>query len=207
MKCYIFCSSSDCDAEFIRKMDFSDSFVICADGGLNLAEKNGVKIDLWVGDRDSSSCDSLNVEKIIYPSQKDLTDTHIAVNEALKRGYRDIFLVGATGGRLDHEFANYCLLKYILEKGGFGTILNPQNYVFMTDKDIKISPNEMKYVSFFPFGGNVTDFSVYGAKYSIDSHTLTDNSTYTVSNEFISNKDISVSFGKGYLLVMCSKDK
>ena len=207
MKCCIFCSSSDCDAEYIRKIDFSDSFVICADGGLNLAEKNGVKIDLWVGDKDSSSCENLNVEKIIYPAQKDLTDTHIAVNEALKRGYKDIFLVGATGGRLDHEFANYCLLKYILENHGFGTILNPQNYIFMTDKNIKICPNDMKYISFFPFGGNVTKLSVEGAKYSIDNYTFTDNSTYTVSNEFVNNTEIFVKFEKGYLLVICSKDR
>ena len=207
MNCYIFCSSSDCDADFIRKTDFSDSFVICADGGLNLAEKNGVKIDLWVGDNDSSSSKNLSVEKIVYPAQKDLTDTHIAVNEALNRGYKDIFLVGATGGRLDHEFANYCLLKYILEHDGFGTIINPQNYIFMTDKGINISPKNMKYISFFPFGGNVTKFSVDGAKYSVDNYTLTDNSTYTVSNEFVGKKDISVKFEKGYLLVMCSKDK
>ncbi len=207
MKCYIFCSSSDCDADFIKNLDFSDSFVICADGGLNLAKKNDVNIDLWVGDKDSSSCDSLNVEKIIYPAQKDLTDTHIAVNEALKRGYKDIYFVGATGGRLDHEFANYCLLKYILENDGFGTILNPQNYIFMTDKNIKISPSNMKYISFFPFGGNVSSLSVNGAKYCIENYTLADNSTYTVSNEFINNKEISVCFEKGYLLVMCSKDK
>ena len=91
MKCYIFCSSSDCDITFLNSLDFSDSFIICADGGINLARKANLKIDLWVGDHDSSSSDiEVYAEKIVYPAEKDLTDTHIAVNEALKRGYKDI---------------------------------------------------------------------------------------------------------------------
>ena len=43
--------------------------------------------------------------------EKDYTDTHVAVIEALKRKPETVILVGTTGGRLDHMLANINLLS------------------------------------------------------------------------------------------------
>lgn len=207
MKCLIICSSADSSADIFSDINISEYFVICADGGLDAAQKNKIIPDLWVGDMDSvNKTENFCREKIVFPSDKDLTDSHIAVNEALKRGYREIFITGATGGRLDHEFANYCLLKYILKSGGFGTILNKCNRIVMTDKSIDITPCGMKYISFFPFGGTVEDFSVKNVKYELENHLLSDDDTFTTSNEFVGNKPAKISFNKGYVLIICSGD-
>lgn len=208
MKCYIFCSAKEPDMEFLKSLDFSDSFIICADGGYNTVKKLGIKADLWVGDMDSyNGMEDLSyTEKILFPSDKDLTDSHIAADEAIKRNIKEIYFIGATGGRLDHEYANYCLLKYILKKGAFGYIINRNNKIFLLDKEAKIYPENYKYLSFFPFGKDVKNFCVKNAKYELQNYHLTDDVTYTVSNEFLENEPAEVSFSDGYVLIMCSSD-
>ena len=142
------CSSKDIVSDDFSDVDLSEYFIICADGGFEAANNLKIEPDLWVGDMDSLNSDNnLYTEKIIFPEDKDLTDSHIAVNEALKRGFKEIILVGATGGRLDHEYANYCLLKYILKSGGNGMIINKNNRIILTDKDIEVKPCGMKYIS------------------------------------------------------------
>lgn len=207
MKCLIICSSGDIYPEIFKSINISEYFIICADGGLKAAESAGIIPDLWVGDADSLGCREIKCkEKKVFPSDKDFTDSHIAACEAIKRGFGELFFIGATGGRLDHEYANFCLLKYVLKKGAFGIILNKNNRIFLTDKSIEIKPLGMKYISFFPFGGSVKDFSVKGAKYELKNHFLTDCDTLTVSNEFISERPVKITFKEGFVLVICSND-
>ena len=207
MKAMIFCSSDDTDVSRLNKIDFKDYFIICADGGIKLMNKLNIVPDIWVGDMDSSRIEiNKKTEKILYPKDKDMTDSEIAVSYALKKGYKEILLIGATGGRLDHEFGNYCLLKYILKNGGFGTIINSKNRIFMTDKSIKIFPVNEKYISFFPFGDGVDNFSVKNVKYELKNYKLTNYLTYTVSNEFIDNTPCEIEFKEGYVLIICSND-
>lgn len=207
MKCLIICSSNEIDVKFLKNLDKEEYYIICADGGLEIVQDLGITPDLWVGDMDSSKLRNFsNIEKLVYPCDKDLTDSHIAVNEALKRGYKEIVLTGATGGRLDHEYANLCLLKYILKSGGFGKIVNKNNSIIMTDKKIEIEPMGMKYISFFPFGGEVRGFTVKDVKYELKNHLLVDYDTYTTSNEFISGKTAKIYFESGYVIIICTND-
>lgn len=211
MRCWIFCSSLDGEYGFLSESQFAeniaDSFVICADGGYRAAEKLGIKPDLWVGDMDSYNGEIEECcEKKLFPSDKDMSDSHIAVLEALERNMTEIYLTGATGGRLDHEYSNYCLLKLVLKKGGFASIINKNNRVFMTDKPMDIRCMGEKYISFFPFGGEIKNFTVKNAKYELTDYCLGDDTTYTVSNEFLDGQPVRVDFSTGYLLVICSND-
>ena len=117
MKCYIFCSADIASYDFLKDIDFEDSYVICADGGYKHALKLGIMPDLWLGDGDSLSSDSgcgvIAKEIMNFPVRKDNTDTDLAIEVALKRGYKDIVILGGLGGRRDHEFSHFCLLKKI----------------------------------------------------------------------------------------------
>ena len=63
-----------------------------------------------------------------------------------------------------------------------------------------------KYVSFFPFGGNVTDLTLEGFKYPLSNYCLTAaDSGLTVSNEIIS-EHARVTFSSGELLMIMSRD-
>jgi thiamine pyrophosphokinase len=79
---------------------------IAADSGMAHAEPLGLKVELWVGDFDSTSEDLAAryaaVERQTHLPAKNATDGELAVAEALRRGAKEVILVGAFGGQTDH---------------------------------------------------------------------------------------------------------
>ena len=113
----IVCNGEIRDIPEAEKVVRDASMVIAADGGARYLAAMKIVPDLILGDMDSVESDILKyfdaVEKITFPTDKDQTDTELAVNLAMERGCRFIDLVGALGGRLDHELGNISLLmKY-----------------------------------------------------------------------------------------------
>jgi thiamine pyrophosphokinase len=85
------------------------SFVIAADSGLDHAIAAGIQPDLVVGDLDSVSAEGVawarqrHIPFEVYPTDKDLTDTQIALGAAWSRQLTNVLLVGGGGDRLDHS--------------------------------------------------------------------------------------------------------
>jgi thiamine pyrophosphokinase len=83
--------------------------VIAADGGARHARGLGVQPDLIVGDLDSIDAGTLRrhagtpVRR--HPRDKDRLDLELALDEAEARGATTLLVVGAFGGRLDHQLA------------------------------------------------------------------------------------------------------
>jgi len=89
-----------------------EDLVICADSGYELARHLGLRIDLWVGDFDSTEAapeESEAVRIITSPRDKEHSDTELALIEARKAGYREWVLLGGGGRRIDHLIATYSL--------------------------------------------------------------------------------------------------
>jgi thiamine pyrophosphokinase len=94
------------------------ALVIAADGGAVTARTAGIGVDLVVGDGDSLGEAGLRdlrdrgvaIERA--RPDKDESDTELAVLAALARGATAITIIGALGGRLDHELANVALLAH-----------------------------------------------------------------------------------------------
>lgn len=207
MRCYIFCSAEIEDYGFLSDADFENSLVICSDGGYKHAKKLGIVPDVWLGDGDSlSDKDIAAGEKLTFPVRKDNTDTDLAVELALERGCRDIVILGGIGGRLDHEYSHFCLLKKILKNGGRGTILSSKNEITMENKSFRIYPNDKKHISFFPFGDEVRNFTIKGLKYTADNMTLTNDEVRASSNSFDGAEYAEISFTSGCVLVIRSND-
>ena len=86
------------------------AFIAAADSGLIAAMQAGLHPDLIIGDMDSLSCKGLieecpQAEVIRMQNAKDLSDTEAALRLLKERGFGDITLIGASGGRLDHLIA------------------------------------------------------------------------------------------------------
>lgn len=79
--------------------------VVAADGGARHAAALGVKVDLWVGDFDSSDGLELDAPREVHPVAKDQTDAELAVSLARRRGVTELVFIGAFGGRFDHAAA------------------------------------------------------------------------------------------------------
>ena len=207
MKCFIFCSGKVSSYDFLKDIDFENSFVISADGGQTHTDALGVLPDVWMGDGDSLQKEAPKAKELLkFPAKKDNTDTDLAVMYALEKGFKDITIIGALGGRFDHEFSHLLLLKKILESGGDGKILDEKNFITLYDKSFCLKSNGMKYVSFFPFGGDVEGFSVEDMLYEAKNITLKCGLVQASSNQFLDGKTAKITFSDGCVLVVCSDD-
>ncbi|HZK70580.1 MAG TPA: thiamine diphosphokinase, partial [Clostridia bacterium] len=135
MKVIIISGGNPPSKELLIKEITGDTFLIGADSGANCLYCYNVKPDLLVGDFDSIDKKVLDYFKknncIIetYPTEKDFTDTEIAVEKALCMKPNKIILLGCTGSRVDHLLGNIGMLKICLENGVDACIKDENNYI------------------------------------------------------------------------------
>jgi thiamine pyrophosphokinase len=83
--------------------------IVAADGGARHARSLGVRPHAIVGDLDSVDDATLrrypDADVQRHPRDKDRLDLELALDEAVRRGARSVLIVGAFGGRVDHELA------------------------------------------------------------------------------------------------------
>lgn len=187
--------------------DFDPDFILCADGGYNHAKAAGIKPDLLIGDMDSIdiSCDP-DAERIVYPAEKDDTDTGICLQTALDRGYRDILIAGGLGGRLDHTFSNIELITGKIGQADSITIKDKSNAcTVIRNSSLTLNKGISKYVSIFSMTEKSTGVSLSGFKYPLDNVELTFGSTLGTSNEITADKAVA-SVTDGILLIIFSDE-
>jgi thiamine pyrophosphokinase len=98
--------------------DDAIGLVVAADGGARLAERLRLRIDRWLGDGDSLDKGAIRALRArgvaveVVPTAKDESDLELALDSAIEAGAADITILGALGGRLDHELANVALLAH-----------------------------------------------------------------------------------------------
>lgn len=188
---------------------------IAADKGLEFFMKTGLVPDDAVGDFDSLSEEGktylaahgeIHVKKL--KPEKDDSDTQSALHLAKEKGAKEILLLGATGTRLDHVFANMELLLLGKELGLFMSIADPNNYISLIESGTVVEKSSQfgKYVSFFPMGGDVYGLTLEGFKYPLKKYHLTSmDCGLTVSNE-IQEKAGKVTYESGNLMMIMSRD-
>jgi thiamine pyrophosphokinase len=186
--------------------------VICADGGLRHALLLGLEPDLLVGDLDSAdpaqvaTLQAKGTPVVKVPAEKDLTDTHLALNQALERGATQILLVGATGGRLDHTMANLLILPG-LPVGVSVTLVDAHNIVQLLRPGgrLLVRGEPGAYLSLLPLSPEVTGVVVEGVKWPLDGETLRWGESRGVSNQLV-EVEAFVAVRTGHLLVIQAWD-
>jgi thiamine pyrophosphokinase len=97
-----------------------ESVLICADGGANYAKKLSLTPDFIVGDLDSVTDETLNYFKgkseIIKLKRQDDTDVEKCLKLLIKKRYKEAYLLGATGNRLDHTLCNLGIVIKFFDK-------------------------------------------------------------------------------------------
>lgn len=190
--------------------------IIGVDKGLEFCYRNHVIPDWILGDFDSISKEVIDwyreqqeIPIRQYKPEKDDTDTRLGMELALKLGSDKIFLLGATGGRLDHYMGNLQSLLITARKEKEGWILDEQNAISVRRAGkICIHKEEQfgKYVSFFSMGDEVTGLSLTGFQYPLDGYTLKNSDGIAVSNQLLDDCGI-IEFETGYLMMVLSKDR
>lgn len=188
--------------------------IIGIDRGLNFCYQYRIHPDYILGDFDSIDKKILDyyehqseIPVKRYKPEKDATDTRIGLELAIKLGSTRVFLLGATGGRLDHYMGNLQSLTAARREGVEAWILDSRNALTVLDKPTVISREEQfgTYISFLAMSDQVEGLTLTGFKYPLHEYTMTSFDRIGVSNE-IQEKTAKVEFSKGLLLMVMSKD-
>lgn len=178
-----------------------DYFVYC-DCGLKHEKFLRVKPDLIIGDFDSYAqpLDLHNV--IVLPKVKDDTDTIFAVKEGIKRGFDDFVLIGATGGRQDHNLGNIYALLMLKMQGKSAIIIDDYSEIkIIAQGETERVKFGCKFFSVINIAGIARGITITGAKYNLDNAEISPEYQYGISNEVLENEAI-IELGEGYLLLI-----
>lgn len=182
-----------------------NDFVIAVDGGYENARKLCVIPNLCVGDFDSMEAPKTGVEVIKLPKDKDDTDTLFAAREALTRGYEFISILGGTGGRFDHTFANIQVLQFIIKNGADAMLADEDNEItIIKEGEYSFPPRNDWYVSFFTLSDKTDGVTLENFKFPLENYTFTNFFPIGVSNEY-RYTSAKVKIKKGSLLVVHSR--
>lgn len=211
MKTCIISNGEFNDCDYIKKLINDCDYVICADGGTNIAYKLGIVPNLIVGDLDSANKEIIDhykktgvrIEK--YPTEKDETDTQLATLKAVELGSDEIVYIAAIGSRFDHSIANLSLLLYLLKRHVKGMIVNKKNEIYLIDRSLELEGEIGDTVSLIPYSADVKGIYTHGLYYSLSGENMSLEMPYGISNVFVDNK-IKIEIDSGLLLVIKSKD-
>ncbi len=165
------------------------ALVIAADGGARHAAPLGLSIDQVVGDFDSLSAgdvdelEAAGVTVTRYPTNKDATDTELALLAALDAGATEITLLCTWGGRSDHAIGTLALLAHPRYGAADVVILDEQTRTQLLRSGAVLSLRGApgRIISITPWGGDAT-VSATGVRWPLDSAVLIAGSTRGISN-------------------------
>lgn len=204
------------DEDIVKKVldNDEDIYIIAADKGVEFLYKNHIVPQYIVGDFDSIDKEIIDyyrneteVPIREYNPIKDASDTEIAMRLAVTLGSKKMTILGATGGRLDHLWANIQSLVIACKAGVDACILDAQNKIYVTDKPVTIKKKNAygEYLSVFALSGEIYDFSLTGTKWELKHHDLKPYDSLTVSNRFAKD-EVKIDFQEGIVVVMETRD-
>ena len=218
-------------ADFIKQRVFDR--IIAADSGLAACRDLGLTPTDILGDFDSlNNRDLLNHYREMgipireFPSRKDYTDTELAVLYArdlwmgdLEEKTKDcstysldpesrVWILGATGTRLDHTLSNLGALVTMTDLGIPCTILDEHNEIELLKgpaekKYLPRSPRD--YISLLSLSGTARGIDLIGFSYPMKDGELPPYVSLGISNE-ITEKEATLRLKEGSLLVIRAQD-
>lgn len=213
MKAVILAAGPIADDRRVQAVLGAPDLVICADGGARHAARLGLKPDVIVGDFDSAppgtagALERQGVTVVRLPTDKDWTDTEMAVQTALERGATRLLLVGCTGERLDHTLTNLQILG-ALPPGVVATLVDGHNIIQLVRPGDRLEvdglPGEL--ISLVPASPVVTGVTIAGVKWPLMGAELRWGVSLGVSNQFCEPR-ATVSVETGYLFVIKAWDQ
>ncbi|MFO7298773.1 MAG: thiamine diphosphokinase [Actinomycetes bacterium] len=178
------------------------ALVIAADGGHRLADALGWRIDVLVGDLDSTGTVPEGVNVQAHPTDKDATDLELALELAVARDPRRIVVVGGAGGRLDHELAVAGVIAST-RWAGVGEIdwVSGRGRSHVVRGTRRLHGEVGATLTLLAMGGPVTGLTTSGLHWELRDATLHPGSSLGVSN-YLERTAVEISVGSGTLLAV-----
>lgn len=205
-------------ASFIGERSYD--FIIAVDAGVGACMSLSLRPDLLVGDFDTFGKEQIlkyqaktGLSMDIRKAEKDETDTELALQDALLAGCAEVDILGATGGRLDHEISNIHLMAQGKKRGLQVHIFDRKNKIFLLDSQFEKRTEFFKdcmygtYMSFLPLTETVKGITLTGFKYPLFEKDISilENPSLCVSNEVVEER-AEITFRQGILICVESRD-
>lgn len=206
----LFCNGEINDYEYHRSLLKNDDYIIAVDGGGNHCRKLNIIPNLAIGDFDSLDPDvkisfsENKVESIPFPTDKDYIDMILGIEEALTRGYHEILLLGAMGGKradmfLGNALALSCYNEHIVMKNEYSEI-----HFLREGSSLTLTAEAGDYLSLLPLSDTMVTGKSENLKYPLEDLMFRRGETRSISNEFLTDRGV-VTIKKGEALVIVQK--
>ncbi len=203
MRAIIFVNGDVPNLDAARRLLCDDDTIIAADGGTRHALLLGLVPSIIIGDLDSLGAVKLpaNVEILRFPADKDETDLELALLHARDRGFDEILLIGALGGRIDQTLGNLSLLSDPAWDGIDVRMDDGIEEVFFARNQAKVEGWIGEIVSLIPWRGDVRIRRTEGLRWALQNETLIAHQTRGISNE-LTAETAHVEIDNGLLLII-----
>jgi len=191
----------------------SADYVIAADGGFARATALGIDVDEVVGDLDSldegtrgrlAAATGMTVRR--YATDKDWTDLELALDTALQRSPAEIVVLGALGGRVDHEMTNVHLLEKGLAAGVPVVLVAGRETIRLTDGDLVLNDAAIgDCVSLVPLSATAV-VTTTGLRFSLHQERLERAASRGVSN-VVAERSVRITVDGGIVAVIHTRSE
>lgn len=170
--------------------------VIAVDNGLETINRQNRRATAIIGDLDSLDPMLLDrfpeVPLIRHPSEKNETDTELALLWCVQQGYTELIICNDLLGRFDHALAliqNLLLLKrqYPEVKAG---IESSGQRLFFLDSETQLEGQPGQFISLISYSESAVFAGSTGLKYPLANLTLHSHLSRGISNEFCAEQAI-----------------
>lgn len=191
----------------IKKHIDDADMLIAADGGANIAYREGYIPKYIIGDLDSIDNSVLDYFKLKgsiiekYPCDKDYVDTELCLNKALEFKATEIVYLGGIGNRLDHNIGNIHLLYKTIQKGIRSYIVSETADVYICSDCLSISGKVGDTVSILPLLENTKGITLKGFKYTLNKASFDFGNVFGTCNVMKEEK-CYIEIDKGALIVI-----
>lgn len=211
MQALLICNGLISNSKIIHDNLKKDTVVICCDGGAKYAFNEGILPNYIIGDLDSLDLSIISFfqNKGVcfkkFSSDKDKTDTQLAIEFAKTLNISSITILGAIGNRFDHTLTNVHMLLHSLNNNIDSKIIDDNNEIILINKYTEINGDIGDLLSLIPFSSDVFGVTTTGLKYQLNNFNFKIGTSIGISNVF-KNQKVTINLSDGYLLVIKSKD-
>ena len=175
----------------------SYDYIICSDGGANHAYSMNIVPDYIIGDYKSKK---VKFEK--FPTKKDETDTELCIELSDKLKAKEIHLIGALGGRIDHTIANINLLYYIRKRGITPKIISEKEEIYIAmDEEITIYGEIGDIISILPIKNDAKGVTLNNLEYPLEDYDIEFSRPLGISN-VMTDVNCSIKVKEGSLIII-----
>ena len=184
------------------------TLIACTDGAFHYLKNRNFPLDQLAfisGDFDSHSGkdEDIHHKKFIHTPDQDKTDFHKALEIIADRGFKNVDVLGGSGGEQDHFLGNLTVAF------GFKDHLDIRFYdefseYYFIPKNIIIHQVKNKMVSLYPFP-SVENITTKGLNWPLSHGNLSITSRIGTRN-FAVEDEVSIQYEKGDLLIFVGKN-